>query len=314
MRSLLSLPKSGAKVGAGSGLSFPPPRPVCQNGDELLLGGAIRDPQLPVNSKGRSRGVLNAAIVEGVSHRRQIPLVEVEAHPHHCTPEVRREMLAKAPLFADLTADQTLVVDAACTALAADVGEAIYHAGEAAGKIFVVATGVVKTVRPGADGRQTILELSGPGDFFGVLPALGLETFPDTATAVTPSCVLALDADAFDGLVQRFPAVARASLRAVSQRLDAAHDSVHLLAGAPLEQRLASTLLLLVEKLGRAWQGKGLLIDAPLSRPEIAAMTGAATESVSRTLSTWKRRGLVDSGRRWIAVLDRSGLESLARG
>jgi CRP-like cAMP-binding protein len=40
-------------------------------------------------------------------------------------------------------------------------------------------------------------------------------------------------------------------------------------------------------------------------------MTGAKLETVSRVMSDFRRRGLVESGRRWIAVNDRKGLAAL---
>ena len=119
-----------------------------------------------------------------------------------------------------------------------------------------------------------------------------------------------LSADDFDAIMERFPAVARATLRGVSRRLSQAQQAVHLLAGEPLEQRLAAMLLLIADKMGRPWDG-GILLDVPLTREDLASMTGAAPESVSRLLSGWRREGLIDSGRRWIAVRDLKALHAL---
>lgn len=242
--------------------------------------------------------------------RRVSPLSVPDANPQHCTPGVRLAMLAKVPLFAGLTGEELAEVDDRCRSLGFIAGEAIYLEGDPATRILVVATGAVKTIRPTIDGRETLLDLCGPGDFFGAVPALGEQTYPDSAWAVSGSCLLALSAEDYDAVMERFPSVAMATLKGVSRRLVAAQQAVHLLAGAPLEQRLAAVLLLLADKLGRRWEG-AVLIDVPLGRDDLASMVGAATESVSRLLSGWRREGMIESGRRWVAVRDVAGLTAL---
>lgn len=245
-----------------------------------------------------------------MAQRRSTPLVVPTADPHVCTPGVRLRMLARVPLFADLDVHDIAQVDRHCQAHAFEAGAVVYHAGASATRMYVVATGAVKAVRPALDGRETILDLCAPGDFLGAVPALGEDVYSDTAWAVSASCLLGLEAHDFDAIMERFPAVARATLRGVSRRLSQAQQAVHLLAGEPLEQRLAAMLLLIADKMGRPWGG-GILLDVPLTREDLASMTGAAPESVSRLLSGWRRAGLIDSGRRWIAVRDLKALHAL---
>lgn len=240
--------------------------------------------------------------------RRSNPLTISTISVHHCTPAVRLEMLAKVPLFADLSATELKEVDRRCTAEGFTSGDAIYQEGQAANRFYVVASGAAKVLKLSPDGRQTMLDLCGPGDFLGSVPALGEETYSDSAWALTPSCILGLGTQDFTEIIEQFPAVALATLRGVSRRLSDSQRAVHMLTGAPLEQRLAATLLLLAEKVGRPWQNMTLL-DVPLTREDTASMSGAATESVSRILSDWKRQNLIDSGRRWIAIRDVAALE-----
>lgn len=248
-----------------------------------------------------------------MSDRRRIPLTDLTTDVHSCDPEVRLRMLGRVPLFADLSASELTQVDRRFRAFGFEANEAIYRAGEPARRMYVVATGAAKAIRPGAEGRKTLLDLCGPGDFLGAVPALGEEVYPDWAWALSPSCLLGVDAEEYTAIMEQFPAVAMATLKGVSRRLSEAQRAVHLLAGAPLEQRLAAIVLLLADKAGRPWEG-GTLLDVPLSREDLASMAGAATESISRLLSRWRRQGLVDSGRRWIAVRDRAALAALRDG
>lgn len=219
-------------------------------------------------------------------------------------------MLSRAPLFAGLTHRELAEVDRRCHVHGFVAGEAVYHAGSPANRVYVVASGAVKTVRPGSDGRETVLDLCGPGDPLGAVPELGEDRHADSAWTLTPSCLLGLSSQEYAQLMEDIPAVALATLKAVSRRLSESRQAVHLLAGAPLPQRLAAMLLLLADKVGREWED-GVLIDVPLARDDLASMAGAATESVSRLLSAWKRAGLIDSGRRWIAIEDDVALRAL---
>lgn len=242
--------------------------------------------------------------------RRRTPLDFPAAEAHTCTHDVRRRMLARVPLFAALTPAELAEVDRRCRAQAYDTGEAVHHAGTPATGFFVVATGAVKVTRPALDGRETLLELCGPGDFLGAVPALGEETYSDSGWAIAPSCLLTLGTDDFSTIMADHPSVALAALHGVSRRLSNAQRAVHLLSGAPLEQRLAATLLALAEKVGRPWEGITLL-HVPLTREDLAGMTGAASESVSRVLSAWRRSGHLESGRGWVAVRDADALERI---
>lgn len=245
-----------------------------------------------------------------MEERRRIPLRVAEADPHSCTPEVRRHVLGEVPFFAGLDPDELGVVDALCRTDGYQVDQPIYHAGFEATRLFVVATGVVKTVRTSLDGRQTVTDVLGPGDFFGALPALGTERYPDSAWALTPACLLSLGTEDFAAVLDRFPSVARGTLETVGRRLAQTQAALHH-SGATVEARVASALLALADKLGEDWR-QGVLLQVPLSREDLAAMTGARTETVSRVLSGWRRQGLVESGRRWVAIRDRHALAALS--
>jgi CRP-like cAMP-binding protein len=177
--------------------------------------------------------------------------------------------------------------------------------------LYVIASGRVKLLRHSFSGKNVLLELLVPGDFFGSLSSLGNEVYPDTAQAQTSACVLAINAEEFRLVLDRYPAVALKVLDVMAERLQAAHEMVRQLSVHSVERRLAFTLLRLAEKLGKE-QEVGWLIQAPLSRDDLAEMTGTTTESASRVMSQFQKEGLIRSGRQWIAITDREGLQSAA--
>ncbi|HEX6516218.1 MAG TPA: Crp/Fnr family transcriptional regulator [Nocardioidaceae bacterium] len=245
--------------------------------------------------------------------RRLAPLTVPAADPHACTPRARLEVLSSVPFFAGLEHDEVHEVDRMCRARGVQPGERVYQQGDPARHLYVVATGAVKAGRSSADGHETVLDLLFPGDFLGTYPAAGHAAYPDTATAVLPTCVLALPSEDFSALLRRFPPVALAALEGVTLRLSRTQDTVHRLSGAPVERRLAAVLLLVADRVGEPWKD-AILLQVPLTREDLAAMTGAATETVSRVISQWRREGLVETGRRWVAIRDRAALERLREG
>lgn len=242
---------------------------------------------------------------------RRSPLRVPTHDPASCTLEVRHEVLAGVPFFAGLDHADIVELDRRCRIEDFDTGQAVIHAGQPARRLYVVATGTAKVVRPTLEGTEVLLDIARPGDFFGALPSLGAETYADSVWALTALCVLSLDAAAFEEILDEHPSVARAGVRVMAQRLAQAQDQLHALAAATSEQRVAAALVMLADRVGVP-RPSGLLLDLPLSRDDLAALTGTASETVSRVLSRFQRDGLIDSGRRWIELRDRPALETLA--
>lgn len=215
-------------------------------------------------------------------------------------------MLGRVPFFSVLKSDELDLLNRRLRTEGHGTDEPVYHGGFRADRLFVVATGVVKTTRTSVDGRESVIDVLGPGDYFGSLPALGSDRYTDSAWTLSPCCLLVVGTAEFEWILEEFPVVARAALKAVSERLSHTQTALHR-SGASVERRLASTLLDLADKLGSEWR-EGILVHAPISRDDLAALTGARTETVSRVLSKWRREGVIESGRRWVAIRDREAL------
>ncbi len=78
-----------------------------------------------------------------------------------------------------------------------------------------------------------------------------------------------------------------------------------------VERRVARTVLRLIDKAGRPEAG-GIRVDFPISRRDIAEMTGTTLHTVSRILSAWEAQGLVEGGRQKLMVRDIPALTRLA--
>lgn len=243
--------------------------------------------------------------------RRSTPLDQDPIEPATCSIDLRLEILQQLPFFSSLTAEQVAEANGYFREQGFTEGELIYLMGEPADRFYVVAAGQVKLMRHSLGGQDVLLEILTPGDFFGSLAALGDEEYADSAEAQTPVCVLGISAGDFRALLERYPAVSLAVLDEVSGRLRAAREMVRRLSAQPVEQRLAYILLQLAEKLGEE-KDVGTLIQMPLSRADLAGMAGTTVETASRIMSHFQKEGLINSGRRWVAVAERERLAEVA--
>lgn len=246
-----------------------------------------------------------------MSQRRKSPVEPESIEPHMCDITMRHNILRHVPFFTMLSDDDIRQINQRFREQGFEPGEPIYYAEDPASRLYVVAAGKVKQMRHTLTGQDVLLDILSEGDFFGSLSVLGDEKYPDTALAQTNVCALSIDAEGFGEILKTHPPVALAVLNITGQRLRDAQEAIRQLSAHSVDQRLAYTLLKLAAKLGEA-QDVGMLIQMPLSREDLAAMTGATPETISRIMSQFQKEGWIESGRQWVAVRDSDALAAVA--
>jgi len=220
-------------------------------------------------------------------------------------------LVAHLPLFAGLTADELDAVLREARSLRIARNTAVFEQGEDAESFFVLLHGHVRASKTTPAGEQVVVRYVSPGETFGVAMAIGLQRYPATATAVDDSVVLAWPSAAWPRLVERYPSLGANTLRSVGSRLQETHTRVIEMSTQQVEQRVAHALLRLAKQSGRKVDN-GVEIDFPISRQDIAQMTGTTLHTVSRLLSGWEQRGLIESGRQRIVLREPHKLVVLA--
>lgn len=250
--------------------------------------------------------------------RRRTPLRPTCAQPHACPIDVRLAVLRRTPFFADLDEDGIAEVDRRAVALSWGSGDALYNQGDRSGYLFVVAHGRAKAYRDTEDGRTVVVDLLAPGDFAGGVDTLGAPRYGETVEAIGTLCALRIGAEDFRDLLTRYPEVALRVVDHLTGLLETARSRATEHATRGVAERVAATLLRIADKFGEAHAefgdhgSTGTLLELPLTRADLAGMTGSTPESVSRVMSRLRREGIIDSGRRWTAVLDRERLSAIA--
>ncbi|HWP16909.1 MAG TPA: Crp/Fnr family transcriptional regulator [Xanthobacteraceae bacterium] len=222
-----------------------------------------------------------------------------------------RSVIEKLPLFAGLGAAELDAILSEARSARYAKNTAVFEQGADVHSFFLLLHGHVRATKTTPAGEQIVVRYVTPGEIFGVAPAIGLKTYPATATAVDDSVVLAWPSAAWPRLVQQHPALATNTLQTVGSRLQETHTRVMEMSTQQVERRIAHALLRLAKQAGRKVE-QGVEIDFPISRQDIAEMTGTTLHTVSRTLSAWESRGLVESGRQRIVLRDPHRLFGLA--
>jgi CRP-like cAMP-binding protein len=217
------------------------------------------------------------------------------------------------PIFAGL--DAAGLDDALKEAHAARYpkGSNVFAQDESAHSFFVLLHGHLRVVKLTPAGQQVVVRFVTPGEIFGVAMALGRDTYPATATAVVDSIALVWPSAAWPRLIARHPGLAANALRTVGARLQDAHTRVVEMSTEQVERRVAHALLRLAKQAGRKVE-HGVQIDFPISRQDVAEMTGTTLHTVSRILSAWEDEGWVEGGRQRIVIREPHKLFLLAEG
>lgn len=224
---------------------------------------------------------------------------------------IDRSLVAGMPLFAGVAPADLDALLAEARSARYPKNAAVFSQGEEAHSFFLLLHGHVRAAKTTPAGQQVVVRYITPGETFGVAVAIGLSHYPATATTVDESVALAWPSPAWPRLVERHPGLAANTLQAVGARLQESHNRVIEMATEQVERRVAHALLRLVQQAGRKVEA-GIEIDFPISRQDIAEMTGTTLHTVSRILSAWESDGLVEGGRQRIVLRDPHRLFQLA--
>ncbi len=190
-------------------------------------------------------------------------------------------------------------------------GDVLFRQADPPEAFYVLVYGRVKVTQDTPDGQQVVVRFIGPGEMMGCVAVCGGNGYPGTATAVEDSLAIRWTAGAIAGLMQRHPTIAMNALGAVGGRLQEAQERIREMSTEKVERRIAHALLRLVRQAGRRVE-RGVEINFPISRQDIAEMTGTTLHTVSRTLSAWESQGLIEGGRQRVVVRNPHGLVTIA--
>lgn len=180
----------------------------------------------------------------------------------------------------------------------------LYYEGDEPQGIYLVLEGVVKTVKLAEDGRELMTGLYKAEDYVGVNGLLAGETHAETAEALEDAAVCLLPKDIILNLLTRYPDISQQFLKILSNDIREKEEQLLQFAYHSVRKRMSQVLLRLCQQFTGAEEFK-------ISRDELAAMAGMATETVSRTLSDFREEGLIERTGSQVRILDIPRLEKM---
>lgn len=222
------------------------------------------------------------------------------------------QLLSNTPLFAALSPGARAEIAAAARTVLLGAGEELWRQGEPAGSVGLVLTGRCKLVREDGS-RAVIVDIAVPGDLLGAIGFTLATGYSSTVVCLRRARVLLVPAALLRRTLQREShAVAELAAKLAGDVSRLMRIVQHLSAGS-VQRRLASLFVDLAERSGQKFPG-GVLVPLRLKRSDLAALAATTLESASRTISAWKRRGLVTPMPGGYLLRDVSGLRALAAG
>lgn len=189
-------------------------------------------------------------------------------------------------------------------------GERIYEPGDSSESLFLVKTGVIKTASLGPGNREVLISFRHPGDLFGELALFDESPRDHLAKAHEDSRICALNRDVIRRLAHESPEVAFRILTMLGRRIRQFGARIEQLSYKSAAARVARALVDLAEEHS-VEDDRGTVIAFKLSQRDLANLVGLTRETVNLVLHDLQRRGLVETDRRTIRLLDMGKLRAV---
>jgi len=190
-------------------------------------------------------------------------------------------------------------------------GEVIFKEGERLGGVFCVRNGISKLSKISDNGRDQIVKLAKKGEVLGQRSVIASEATNLSATALEDMEVCFIPKTYIEEPLQTNPIFTNAVLKQMSTDLKFADDTIVNMAQKTVRQRLAETLMYLEDNFGVDTEG---YLYLQLSRADIADVVGTATELLIRTLTKFKKEGLISTEGKRIKLENKKALYTIVEG
>jgi CRP-like cAMP-binding protein len=184
----------------------------------------------------------------------------------------------------------------------------VYAEGNHPNRLYYVVTGKVKAYKTNDDGKELVIELYSPGDFFGYLAMLEETVYHDTTEAMEETTLSVIPKEDFDELLSNNPQVARKFIQLLAKNIAEKEEQLLGLAYNSLRKKVADALMLLQKKYKTDETAD---FEISISRESLATIAGTATESLIRTLSDFRNENLIDIKAGNIVILNEKKLQHL---
>lgn len=185
-------------------------------------------------------------------------------------------------------------------------GETIYEEGKQSNHFFFVDRGVVKSHQMDQHGKELITSVYKEGDFFGNLSFQKSSAYKEYATAMEDTRVYAVSKDELREILSKNNRITFDLIDVMGENISGIKEQLLEMAYGSVRKKTARTILLFSQKI-RRFPTQSIRI----SRSDLASVAGMAPETLIRTLSEFKKEGLIEIEGRNIKILDVEALKKI---
>jgi DNA-binding response OmpR family regulator len=186
-------------------------------------------------------------------------------------------------------------------------GQRIFSEGNHPLRLYYVQKGKVKVFKTNDGGKELILKIVNEGEFFGYVALLEDTVYKEFADALEDCEIIAIPKNEFDELMHSNKDVSRKFISLLAGDVSIREEQLIHIAYNSLRKKVADALLLLKDK----FKDSPGAFTIHISRENLAAIAGTATESLIRTLTDFKGEKLIDIKDANITILNEKKLQQL---
>jgi len=183
-------------------------------------------------------------------------------------------------------------------------GVSVFKEGEHSNNIYLILKGVVKTHKMDESGKELITALFKADDFLGFTSFVDNSPYQESATAVEDVELAGISKKHLKEILEKSKNISLELVELLSDSLSEMKEQLLQMAYSSVRKKTAQTILQFAEILN-----KKPTDSIKISRNDLASVAGIATESLIRTLSTFKKDGLIEIEGRNIRIINLSGLQ-----
>lgn len=189
--------------------------------------------------------------------------------------------------------------------------EVIYHENEIPVTLMCLYAGKVKIYKEGVGGRNQIIRMIKPSQYFGYRAYFAKEPYVTAASAFETSTVCLIPMKLIEDIVATNPKLGMFFIRELSNDLGIADERVVNLTQKHIRGRLAESLLFLMDSYGL--EEDGATISIYLSREDLANLSNMTTSNAIRTLSNFVDERIISLDGRKIKIINADMLHKISR-
>jgi CRP/FNR family transcriptional regulator, cyclic AMP receptor protein len=220
-----------------------------------------------------------------------------------------KEALKQVPLFSNLADGELESLSKAALVKEYDKNDTIIHKADEGDSFFSLVSGRVKVVLTDDEGKEFIVGILQPLEFFGEMALLDGEPRSASVVAIEKTEVVVLKRDDFLRQFTTNPEMAKKVISVLGRRLRHANEHIESLVFLDVCGRLARVLLDMAAETGKSLDD-GIEFTVTHSRTELANLVGTTRETLTRALKTLETMGYIRIKKNTFVITNTTGLKN----